>query len=367
MNARRSLFSITTVALLTLASTFALDAVFFRTGIYTPYLSPQSSTGSFELTLRIEKKRSLKQPIRALVFGDSQLAEGFSARIANAATQQDGIEFANAASPGATMRTSYFLIHDLDPAANRYNVILIGLRDYADVNEEDRSNRATDLNWVIVRLRLTDTWSFAKSFDDPALMRRALVGGLFKGTILRADIRDFVRHTRQRLAETREFDRHGAEWHDGYEGNARSLAGLAMNTATGEIRFPPGLEAGAQQDVANRLRFRGSSAGGLETNYRKRWLLPIIAHYRGSHAKIVIYRVPQWPLPLADKFSVGPDAFVNVARTLPDVVVLDEHLFDSLARPENFFDGVHMNSVGRRLFSIELAHSVAQLCHAART
>jgi hypothetical protein len=366
MSVSRSLLWILIIAVLTLASTFALDAFVFRTGIYTPYLSPQSSTGSFELTLRLEKRRRLKQPVRALVVGDSQMAEGFSARVANSATQRDGIEFANAASPGATMRTSYFLLRDLDPAANRYNMILIGLRDYADVNEEDKTNRATDLNWVIARLRLTDMWSFANSFDEPALKWRALVGGLFKGTILRADVRDFIRHVRQRIAEIHQFDSHGAEWHDGYEGNSGSLAGLSMNTATGEIRFSPGVNAGAQQEIASRLRFPGSSAGGLETIYRKRWLLPIIARYRARGAKIVIYRMPQWPLPLPDKFPAGPEAFVNVVRTIPGVVVLDEHVFDALERPENFFDGVHLNRTGRREFSIRLAQAVASLCNVGR-
>jgi hypothetical protein len=359
MSARRSLAQILLVGLLTLAATFALDALFFRTGIYTRYLSPQSSTGSFELNLRIEKSRRLERPRRALVFGDSQMAEGFSAQIANAATLEDGIDFANAASPGATMRTSYFLVRDLDSTATRYNVILIGLRDYADINEEDKSDRATDLNWVIVRLRLSDTRSFARSFDDPALVRRALFGGLFNGTVLRADIRDFLRHPRARVAEARQYDLHGMEWHDGYGGNGASLAGLSMNVANGEIQYPPGLAPAIRESVASRLRSPGSSAGGLETAYRKHWLLPIIDRYRRSGAKIIIYRMPQRPLPVADKFPIGPDAFINTARKLSGVIVLDEHLFDSLERPENFFDGVHLNSVGRKEFSTELARAVA--------
>jgi hypothetical protein len=350
------------LGVLTLSFCLALDALVFHGRLlYPKYLSPNSSTGSFELALDIEKNRHLTQPFRALLFGDSQLAEGFSAVIANRYATPQGIEFASVASAGAMLRTSYFLVRDLDPSGRRYNVLLVGLRDYADIDAEDKNDRATDLNWVIARLRWTDILPFALSYDDPVLRLRALEGGLFKGTIFRSDLRDLLRHRKERWHEVRENREHGADWRDSYGGSQHSLIGLTMDTVTGEVHVPEGTPPEAAQELRERLRSPGAPGRGLESAYRKQWLLPLIQRYSENSAKVIIYRIPQRPLPLPDPVSQPENSFVGVSMRDPKVTVLDEHLFDDLQRPENFFDGLHMNAKGRAEFSRRLAEVVVRL------
>jgi hypothetical protein len=67
-------------------------------------------------------------------------------------------------------------------------------------------------------------------------------------------------------------------------------------------------------------------------------------------------RAPVSPPPHPPK----PDTAIRRLAARPDVVVLDEHLFDSLERPELFVDGFHLNRTGMERFSRILATAVSQ-------
>ena len=94
---RQAFFRILGCSLLSLAFVFLLDATIFRSNLYTPYLEPRSSTGSYERTLQVEQRRLLLSGTRhVLVFGDSRMAEGFWPRRAQYAAGA-GWEFSSVA------------------------------------------------------------------------------------------------------------------------------------------------------------------------------------------------------------------------------------------------------------------------------
>ena len=78
--------------LLAIAGLFTLDAIIFRSSLYTSILEPESSAGTFELILRREQRA---QPWygRNLVItlGDSRFA--YYPRVANEHTAETGFSF----------------------------------------------------------------------------------------------------------------------------------------------------------------------------------------------------------------------------------------------------------------------------------
>src|SRR5260370_29851305 len=73
---------------------FGLDALLFRTGLYSPWLEPDSSTGLFENTLRRELRSQAENGDNLVVtLGDSRFA--YLPRLANELTPQSGLVFQN--------------------------------------------------------------------------------------------------------------------------------------------------------------------------------------------------------------------------------------------------------------------------------
>ena len=346
-----------------LLTLFLLDAVVFRSGIYRRVLSPESAAGQVEFVLHMEHKHVLTKPIHVLDLGDSQIAEGFSQRLAEKAAGAGGFDFSNVAIPGATMRDWFYIVRDLDPDATRYNVLAIPLSDYADLDDsEDRADRLSDLNWVVGTLRLSDVFSFPDSYRSLDRKWEVFRGTLFKGLVYRRDFREFLKSPRQRLSLVKDYGEHRAAALWSYPGNAGTLAGLRLDAA-GRIEFTPGISAGAESNVRERLDINRLSRRGWQGPYRKKWLGAIFNHYRNTRAQFVIFRIPQYPLPIRSPLDHGPDAqnFVTWAKQRSGVHVWNEHFFDDLERPDYFFDGTHMNSAGRTQFSIRFAQKMSEV------
>src|SRR5271165_5951255 len=88
---------------------FSLDAALFRTGLYRPLIEPQSYAGETELALRQASARDA-----VVVVGDSRIAEGFSATVANGVTHGAPF-FVNASVHGSTLRCWYYLLREANP------------------------------------------------------------------------------------------------------------------------------------------------------------------------------------------------------------------------------------------------------------
>ena len=69
------------------------------------------------------------------------------------------------------------------------------------------------------------------------------------------------------------------------------------------------------------------------------------------------------PIELRERVAISREDLPETTRALaaqPGVILLPEHLFDSIERPRLFIDQMHMNGPGCALFSRILGKQVSQ-------
>ena len=354
------------LAIMVIAVTFLLDASVFRT-FYRKHIQPESYLGNFESSLKIGLDKKFTRPHRAVVVGDSQMGEGFSPRVADETGKSSGWEFLNVAVGGSSMRSWYYLIRDLDPDRSRFDVILIPLRGYPDVGSSAlAANNVTDLRWMIARLRLVDIPEFVNSVVDPAGKAQALRESLFEGLVYRRDVREYLRNPRVRESDVEVFNRVIADAAYAYKGHEESLDGLWIDWKNDSFHFPVGVNPALQNSIRSESNFSDWSVREDMKVYRKKWLGKIIERYRGTKTKIVFFSNPYRPYPMPVSWAVDADGFVVEAAREAHVAFLDEHLFDDLQKPENFWDVFHMNQKGRDIFSDRLARTLIERMSGSR-
>ena len=358
---RKALGKILLLGVSALAVVFLLDAGLFRTGFYVQYLEPFSSAGNFEAILTAGRQQAFTRPHHVLVLGDSQASEGFSAQVADAASVRSGWQFFNAAVGGSSMRCWYYMVRDLDPDRTRFDVIVLPLRGYADVDDEGiRADRDIDIHWVIARLGLADIPEFSSSFRTPLKRLEMFREALFKGLVYRRDLRDLLRDPAERMQHVKDCRAACADSFYNYPGRTENLSGLWMDWATDTLHFPAGVSPQVQAEMKMNTHYRRWSVRGLERAYRNAWLGRIMERYRGTRTRFVLVSLPYHPFAIPFSWPEGPDSFAAQASRDPRVTVLDEHLFDDLEKPELFFDAFHMNRTGRVMFSNRLAAALTQ-------
>jgi hypothetical protein len=368
----RPLVLILRLASAVIAFQFALDALAFRTPWYSDYLEPESFAGSYEATLFDESTRVLRGNERVLVLGDSSIAEGFSAPLANRSTGDRNWFFSSAGTPAATPRAWYYLLRDLDPDATRYNVIALPMTDYIDADGEEppdvdiEADRYVDLDRLIVRLRLEDVARFPFTYRDPLKKLWALIGTTFKGYVYSRDVQEFLKDPAARLKKVDLFDENSRNWKDIYPGNPGSVTGISYDSATNRFVFPPNFSAAARRSFTDRYQPGRIAVKGIRRAYRERWLGGIIARYRRTRAVIVLFRVPTRPFPLKVQVPQNGVPFVRQQKSNPNVVVLDEDRFLDLESPALFFDSYHLNGEGRLRFTPRLAQAIVDAVTLAR-
>jgi hypothetical protein len=358
---RAALAKILSLGLATLVILFLLDAAVFRSGFYARYIEPNSAAGNFEMIFHADRKDRFTRPHHAVVLGDSQIGEGFSAQVANATGAPSGWEFLSAGVGGASMRNWYYMIRDLDPNRSRFDVVVLPLRGYADVDDgEVRADREIDIRWMIARLRLTDIPELVASFPTRAIALTVLRETLFEGLVYRRDLREFLRDPRARMRDLADCHLACDDSIYVYPGRSEDLRGLWMDWSTMTLHFPPNLSAVTQADMKARTDFQNWSVRGIERDYRKTWLGKIIDRYQGTRTRILIVSLPYRPFPIRLSWPLGSGSFVTEEAKNPIVKVADERLFEDLQQPELFFDVFHMNRKGREEFSRRLAALVTQ-------
>jgi hypothetical protein len=178
--------------ILAVAGVFALDALVFRTGLYTSILEPESATGLFELILRRERAaQPWYGPNLVCTVGNSRFA--YYPRVANEQTATTGFAFRHAGVAGTDVRAWYYMLRDLDPNRNAYRAIVIGVDDYDDEDGAyDIGGDLATLHYTAARLRFSDVIPFALSFEDSHARWEALRGSLLKGIVFQRDIQELL-------------------------------------------------------------------------------------------------------------------------------------------------------------------------------
>jgi hypothetical protein len=111
--------------LLGLAAFICVDGAVFRTRVYTSILAPDSYAGRIAVITRAEKNRASSGLKEALVLGDSRMAEGFSAAVANERSSAAGLKFVNLAEPACAVNTWDHMLREVDPTRRRYRAIVV--------------------------------------------------------------------------------------------------------------------------------------------------------------------------------------------------------------------------------------------------
>jgi hypothetical protein len=345
-----------------LAGWFVLDALLFRTPVYSDWIEPNSSTGQFELTLRREQEFQLKATDNVIVtLGDSRF--GYLPRQANELTRFSGYVFRSAGVAGSDPRGWYYMLRDLDPTAQRYRAVVLGFPHFYD--EEDEFQPDTDLrslHYAIARLRLADVIPFAFSFPGWRGRWEALRGSLFKGFVYQRDIHEFLSHPIKRIKFV-QLMRGGYEtWTYNYEEEARSMAGLRIDWSTMEATLPPALDASQIESAKNELVHGTAPQTGRLAAFRRLWLGRIVDRYRNSRTKVIFVSLARGPIPRPESLAQKQSSVMReLAATHPNVLLADEHAFESLEHPELYKDGVHLNREGARRFAPLLVKEVSRL------
>ena len=349
---------------LTLVCFVVTEGIVFHSGLYSHYLEPDSSAGVLEgqLTWLGDTPAGAKPEI--LVLGDSRIAEGFSARTA-AESAGGRYEFWNIGVPGTSPRIWYYMLRDALSDRRAPAAVVVGLDHYSDVDGIERpQSRVSDTNFLAGRLTLADCYDFAASVETTEFWSPPLVGCLFRGLALRADVHDFLLHPRARIRRARDFRIHGHGYIDGYGGKQEVLTGLRVDMAKRTFYFPPELKDSQKQSITNTLRFEVAAQTGDVTRYRRQWLGRLTGLLAGSRTRLIFVEMPRGPLPFPD--ATEPARFVNQAVTQRGVSALPADLFHDLERPDLFADGLHLNAAGRDMFSTRLGKRVAAELGAGR-
>ncbi len=337
------------------------EFLLFRTSFYPSLCKPDSSTGKFEAVLRSERERRLTSRHEVLVVGDSRIAEGFSAKVANSLAGETGFHFSNAAIGGAGPRVWYYLLRDLDPDSSRYQVIVLAMEDFSDQDrQEDLADRLLDLHYVIRRLKLSDIREFAGSFPTLNTQFQVLLGATLKGLTYKRDLQDFLGHPMRRFAEL-DFDRlKYPELLYSYGGHAESLAGVEVDWKQETLRNADHLTSVQKAALEDNLFPPQAPQRGHSARYRRQWLTKIVERYQSTSTRIVFVRLPQGPYARPGTFQAGNNTVIGGLVRRGYAQMVEENYFDSLQRPELFFDGMHLNREGRLRFSVMLARLIAE-------
>ncbi len=335
----------------------ALQGAIFHTGLYAGIIEPDSTTGSLESQIRNEIKRPKHDRNQVLSVGHSRMA--MWPRIANTMQPSTGYTFASIGLGGTSPRTWYYSLRAVDPDAHDYAAILIPQDDYnePDTGGVDPAEQDADLHYLVARLKLRDLRDFPWTYPSISGRWAAFEAIALKGTIYRTDFQELLDHPLQRFKKVPFYAQGSASWAYDYGGDTRTLAGTEIDWTNRTIRFPPGVPEADQTRAKQELFPDPTAQTGLETAYLRYWYGRIVDYYRGSGTRLFFLRVPRAPVPPPEAAPKPHTAVRDLAGT-PGVVVLDEHLLDSVERPENFWDGWHLNRQGMRLFTEIVANEV---------
>jgi hypothetical protein len=354
---RRAVFAV----VLACISALALDGLLFHADLYPAILDPDSSTGLFELILRREQKAQTASADQMVVtLGNSRLA--YSPKVLDQLGLNKPYQVRTAGIAGSNARVWYYMLRDLDPTRRRYKAVVLAVDEYDD---EDRGGNLNDdirdLHYVVARLRYSDVLDFAASFDDPALRQQAARGALLKGIVFQNDIRGFLAHPIHRFQYVALCNRDYANWAYDFLETTHSMAGLQIDWATLKVTFPPGADADQRDTVNGFLAHKVADQTGKLRAYRQLWFGRILDLYRGSPTKIIFLRLPRGPVPRPDGMAGKLTATIRDFARRPNVMLADEHAFDSLDHPELYKDGMHLNREGINKFSVLLEKEIRRL------
>ena len=335
-----------------------LDAIVFHTGLYTSILSPDSYAGRLAALTRVEKERAPSGVKEVLVLGDSRIAEGFSAAMADELGSADGLKFENLAEPASTVVIWYYILRKIDPAAQRYSAIIIpyGTGYEPDTAEELRISMAAPL------LRYGDCFRFASAFRQWSARFRAFTACVLRGSAYQSDVLNLLQDPVGRLRSI-QLEPIRLRSRAAYTGRNYDIAGTSYDPKTHQVSFPPNLTEAQRQVITQSVKPRPQSEREHFVQLQRAWMQRIFDHYSKSSTAIVLTPVPRSPFGELTGLSATGDSAFPTALSKRAAFSLPEQTFDFLEKPEYYFDGYHLNAKGRRRFTERLVSELVGRLH----
>ncbi len=331
--------------LLGIVAFICVDGAVFHSGLYVSILAPSSYAGRISRITRAEKERASSGLKEVLVLGDSRIAEGFSATLANELGLPAGLKFVSLAEPAASANTWYYMVREVDPTTRRYAAIVVPY----GIGYEPNSADPLRISMTAPLLRYGDCFHFASGFQRWSGRFRAFIACILRGSAYQDDVADLLAHPVARMRSIRQADK----MHSGreYKGRDYDLVGTSYDAATGQVTFAPKLTEN------QRLAFRKSliQPSQSDTEYslklQRDWIPRIMDRYLHSPTAIVLTPLPRGPFLELAGFSRGYESVLPTSVIQRTSFSLPGHTFDFLEQPEYYFDAFHLNAKGRQKFT----------------
>jgi len=348
------------VLLASLLGYAALEALIFHSGLYASIASPDSGAGLVDTFLDNERRRPLDGPNQVVAIGNSRM--GLFPRVANKLQSETGYTFATIAVAGTSPRCWYYMLRENDPDRNRYAAVVIGLDNYDDMELwEDHADREYDVGLIAARLGLRDVGEFAGSYETWAHRWLAVRGIVFKGALYSRDIQNFLLNPAARLASVSQSRRDSHIWFHDYIATSSTMDGVSIDWSTRTMTVPPERSAAQKRAYEITLLDALPPDRGQHEKYMHLWMGKIYELYRGSRTRLVFVRLPHGPLVRPDFPPAKAHSSVRELAARGEATLIEEHLFDSMERPEFFWDELHLNEPGIQQFSSALAREMRRV------
>jgi hypothetical protein len=332
--------------LLGLAAFVCVDGAIFHTRLYTSILAPDSYAGRMVVITRAEKDRVSSGLKEVLVLGDSRMAEGFSAAVADKLSSVDGFKFVNLAEPASSVNVWDYMLREVDPTRRRYWAIVVPY----GIGFEPNSADPLRISMAAPLLRYGDCFNFASAFQRWSGRFRAFTACILRGSAFQNDVVDFLEHP---IARIRSIEREPKrlQSRDVYKGRDYDIVGTSYDPKTGQVTFPPGLTEAQREAVRDSLVKPSQSETQDFLKMQRDGIQRILNRYSASPTEIVLTPVPRGPFAGLPGVSMTFHAAFPTITTQRAVFSLPEQTFDFLEKPEYYFDGYHLNARGRQRFT----------------
>jgi hypothetical protein len=332
--------------LLGLVAFICVDGAVFHTRLYTSILAPDSYAGRMAVITRAEKDRVSSGLKEVLVLGDSRMAEGFSAAVADKLSSVDGFKFVNLAEPASSVSVWDYMLREVDPTRRRYWAIVVPY----GIGFEPNSADPLRISMAVPLLRYGDCFNFASAFQRWSGRFRAFTACILRGSALQSDVVDFLEHP---IARIRSIQREPKrlQSRDVYKGRDYDIVGTSYDPKTGQVSFPPRLTQAQREAVRDSLAKPSQSETQDFLKMQRNGIQRILNRYSASSTEIVLTPVPRGPFAGLPGASMTFHAAFPTITTQRAVFSLPEQTFDFLEKPEYYFDGYHLNAKGRQRFT----------------
>jgi hypothetical protein len=332
--------------LLGVAAFISVDGLVFHTRLYTSILAPESYAGRMAAITRAEKDRVSSSLKEVLVLGDSRMAEGFSAAVADKLSSVEGFKFVNLAEPASAVNIWDYMLREVDPTRGRYWAIVVPYGIGFEPNSADHLR----ISMAAPLLRYGDCFNFASAFQRWSGRFRAFTACILRGSAFQSDVVNFLEHPIGRIRSLQREPKR-LQSRDLYKGRDYDIVGTSYDPKTGQVTFPPRLTEAQREAIRDSLLKPSQSETQDFLRMQREGIQRILNRYSTSPTEIVLTPVPRGPFAGLPGASMTFHAVFPTITTQKAVFSLPEQTFDFLEKPEYYFDGFHLNAKGRQRFT----------------